>query len=324
MINNKVFKHKCLNPIPLKVYFKRDFNIPNYSDIEGSSDYEKFLDIENKKEGNILAPCGKCYICLKNRVSEWFIRLLTEYQTNYNGTFMLFVTLTYNNENLGDKSLDYRDIQLFMKRLRKYYKDYKIKFMCVGEYGFKSFRKHWHLILLGFEDLEPHYKYHIQSLWNKGFAVTKVCDENTVFYLLKYSFKQRKYPRKWYIENGYTPPLFRVSQSFGKDFALNNKDTIIRDGYLSYLGFYYKVPRYFTKLFRKLNLIDGWELMNNTLNSLKDYIISCLKYYNIGDFDIGNLSFSSLKNFVSLIHDNFNEKDYDLFHKFYLDFKEAV
>lgn len=46
--------------------------------------------------------------------------------------------------------LYYRDIQLFLKRIRKYiYKYYgeKIRFYVIGEYGTKSVRPHWHLLL---------------------------------------------------------------------------------------------------------------------------------------------------------------------------------
>lgn len=46
--------------------------------------------------------------------------------------------------------LYYRDIQLFLKRIRKHiYKYYgeKIRFYIIGEYGTKSLRPHWHLLL---------------------------------------------------------------------------------------------------------------------------------------------------------------------------------
>lgn len=46
--------------------------------------------------------------------------------------------------------LYYRDIQLFLKRLRKYINKYygeKIRFYVIGEYGTKSLRPHWHCLL---------------------------------------------------------------------------------------------------------------------------------------------------------------------------------
>lgn len=46
--------------------------------------------------------------------------------------------------------LYYRDIQLFLKRLRKYINKYygeKIRFYIIGEYGTKSLRPHWHCLL---------------------------------------------------------------------------------------------------------------------------------------------------------------------------------
>lgn len=43
------------------------------------------------------------------------------------------------------------DLQLFLKRLRKYYGKVKLRFHAVGEYGPKHFRPHYHL-LLWFED----------------------------------------------------------------------------------------------------------------------------------------------------------------------------
>lgn len=46
--------------------------------------------------------------------------------------------------------LYYRDIQLFLKRLRKHifkYYEEKIRFYIIGEYGTKSLRPHWHCLL---------------------------------------------------------------------------------------------------------------------------------------------------------------------------------
>ena len=45
-----------------------------------------------------------------------------------------------------------RDLDLFLKRLRSYYPDEKIRYYAVSEYGPTSFRPHWHLLL--FSDSE--------------------------------------------------------------------------------------------------------------------------------------------------------------------------
>lgn len=40
-----------------------------------------------------------------------------------------------------------RDLDLFLKRLRSYYPDEKLRYYAVSEYGPKTFRPHWHLLL---------------------------------------------------------------------------------------------------------------------------------------------------------------------------------
>ena len=40
-----------------------------------------------------------------------------------------------------------RDLDLFLKRLRSYYPDEKLRYYAVSEYGPQSFRPHWHLLL---------------------------------------------------------------------------------------------------------------------------------------------------------------------------------
>lgn len=63
-----------------------------------------------------------------------------------------FITLTYNDENLGSPSLEYRDFQLFCKRLRRKMGPFRF-YMC-GEYGETFRRPHFHACLFGlfFED----------------------------------------------------------------------------------------------------------------------------------------------------------------------------
>lgn len=45
-----------------------------------------------------------------------------------------------------------RDLDLFLKRLRSYYPDEKLRYYAVSEYGPASFRPHWHLLLFSNSD----------------------------------------------------------------------------------------------------------------------------------------------------------------------------
>lgn len=71
----------------------------------------------------------------------------------------VYVTLTYRDETLPPhRSLDYRDFQLFLKRVRKRFQPFRF-YMC-GEYGEQEQRPHYHACLFGltFPDLKHHHK----------------------------------------------------------------------------------------------------------------------------------------------------------------------
>lgn len=60
-----------------------------------------------------------------------------------------FITLTYDEghvKRIGDRmSLRFRDIQLYIKRLRK--AKHYVKYVAVGEYGTETLRPHYHLLI---------------------------------------------------------------------------------------------------------------------------------------------------------------------------------
>lgn len=65
-----------------------------------------------------------------------------------------FVTLTYTDKTLpltthGLPTLNPRDLQLWLKRLRKAMSPFRLRFYAVGEYGGKTERPHYHAILFG-------------------------------------------------------------------------------------------------------------------------------------------------------------------------------
>lgn len=97
----------------------------------------------------IYVPCGHCESCCYNKQSDWSTRLEFE-SKSYPKKSVLFVGLSYNDEHLPEYgSLCKRDIQLFMKRLRKHIFPRKCRFFAAGEYGEQKDRPHYHFILFG-------------------------------------------------------------------------------------------------------------------------------------------------------------------------------
>lgn len=112
-------------------------------------------------------PCGHCDLCLKSKVDAYFIRCYFEYlhtSIALRGS-VYFITLTYANELLPmvKPSNHYepvscfskRDVQLFLKRLRKVFSPLGIsfKYFIVTEFGGEFGRPHYHGLLY-FDHLE--------------------------------------------------------------------------------------------------------------------------------------------------------------------------
>ena len=99
--------------------------------------------------GDVELPCGQCIGCRLERSRQWAMRCLHEsslYDSN------AFITLTYDDAHFPPGgSLVYSDFQKFMKRLRKMFPDYRIRFYMGGEYGETTARPHYHACLFGFD-----------------------------------------------------------------------------------------------------------------------------------------------------------------------------
>lgn len=150
--------------------------------------------IKNKSthQGNVV-PCGKCAACVKRRISAWSFRLMQEEKVS---TSAHFITLTYDTTHVpitqnGFMSISKRHVQLFLKRLRKAHSGSQasgIKYYCVGEYGGKTKRPHYHVLLFNC-DIE-----HVEPSWKWGQVhYGNVCGAS-VGYTLKYMSKPSKIP----------------------------------------------------------------------------------------------------------------------------------
>lgn len=121
-------------------------------------------------------PCGKCVICTEKKANEWVSRAMAESQMSINIPY--FVTLTYNDLFLPSNGVRKRAVQLFLKRLRINISrlvgaSLNIRFFLCSEYGSKTKRPHYHLLLWNIPNLDPHREVHndmlqdvIQKSWS--------------------------------------------------------------------------------------------------------------------------------------------------------------
>lgn len=142
-------------------------------------------------------PCGQCVGCRLERSRQWAVRCIHEAQLHSHNCF---VTLTYNDANLCESgSLDYRDFQLFMKRLRKV--KGRVRFFMCGEYGDLNSRPHFHACLFGvrFEDQKVfrtvgetclYTSESLSKLWPFGFCTIGQVNFETAAYVARYVMKK--------------------------------------------------------------------------------------------------------------------------------------
>lgn len=199
-------------------------------------------------------PCGKCMACRISKRREWSMRLLHELDY-HNGS--MFLTLTYKDDKLPDnRSLRKRDLQLFLKRLRKLLGERRIKYFACGEYGEKTQRPHYHLILFGVS-LNDTDKQCVKLSWPySDWTVKEICqgafglvEPFSVAYVAGYIDK--KYTGDMADEeytNKNREPVFKLSShGLGLRFAEDNKDQIVQQQKITVRGISHSIPRYYLK-----------------------------------------------------------------------------
>ena len=222
-------------------------------------------------------PCGKCIECRLAYSRQWAERMMLEaqqYVDNY------FVTLTYADQYLHWSSdgfyntLDKKDVQDFMKRLRRHFEPDKIRFYAAGEYGDRTKRPHYHLILfnLHLDDLEvigysgkyPLYNSAVLSkIWPFGHVVISPISWDTCAYTARYVVKKQKgYNKYFYEELGIEPEFCLMSRRPGiaRQYFDDNYQKIYETDEIIYGtqdgGHKIKPPRYFDKCLE--NIDETW------------------------------------------------------------------
>lgn len=196
----------CYNPMKAFVLGKNPETGRNIIKVVSRSyDGNEYSDAGTQQ---ISIPCGKCIGCRLDYSRTWADRMIAESMYHKDN---IFLTLTYDDENLpacreGSEihPLVKRDIQLFMKSLRKKLYPAKCRFFAAGEYGSINMRPHYHLILFNckLEDLkllrfnelnQPYFVSEtIDKLWNKGFHIITEVNWDTCAYVARYVVKKQK------------------------------------------------------------------------------------------------------------------------------------
>lgn len=185
-------------------------------------------------------PCGQCSGCRMDYAKQWANRLMLELESYKNDLGSAhFITLTIDDSHIdstgyervhkrGDlpdlhvlrpftdpntglvrgwsHSISKHDLQLFMKRLRRSRPNDKIRFFACGEYGDKSLRPHYHIIVFGLHfdenDLEFYKRTKINDklynskllakIWPYGYNVVAQVTWESCCYVARYMMKKQK------------------------------------------------------------------------------------------------------------------------------------
>lgn len=171
----------------------------------------------------ISVPCGKCIGCKLEHSRQWAVRCMHEKRLHQDSSFL---TLTYSPRNLPPGgTLVKRDLQLFMKRLRKQFGT-GVRFFACGEYGEKSLRPHYHVLLLNkdFADkrlLSTGSEYNLYAskllsqLWTQGSHAIGDVNFESAAYVARYCTKKITGPKAASHYGGREPEFLVMSRRPG-------------------------------------------------------------------------------------------------------------
>lgn len=203
-------------------------------------------------------PCGKCIGCRLAHSRAWAVRCVHESTLHDRNCFL---TLTFDDDHLPDDlSVHVRDVQLFLKRLRKSLGDIKVRFFACGEYGEKNARPHYHLIIFGYDFADdrvllrktpygPLYiSDHLFRLWPFGFHTIGNVTFKSCAYVARYVTKKvyGKDASAYYA--GRTPEFITMSRKPGiaHDWIIKYADDVYNyDKVVMPDGMILRPPRYY-------------------------------------------------------------------------------
>lgn len=215
---------------------------------KGHSAYdEKFAG----KGYHFMVPCGRCAFCAVQKRSDWALRLHYEAKKHIGSRF---VTLTYADAHLvwkdGKSQLSKSHLQEFFREYRR--DGYKMRYYAVGEYGSKTFRPHYHILMFGDIDEER-----VRKKWPYGHVHVGHITTASVMYCLGYVCNSKAAGMKHHRE----PPFTLMSRRPGLGANYLTKEMIAwhQSGLKNYAVLDNQkrhLPRYYKeKIFSKIDLV---------------------------------------------------------------------
>lgn len=195
----------------------------------------------------------------------------------------IFVTLTYDGKFHYPQaySLEKAHLQKFIKRLRKALGEVRIRYFAAGEYGEKTKRPHYHIIIFGIGfsekqiimDCWPYTDWNVNSIREKAFGMA---ERQSIQYVAKYIEKQLN-GKLGEVEYKYKEPPFKLqSQGLGKIWAEENAEQYESEGFITINGHKVAIPRYYVNR----TGIDMKKAKEFAKNNECDYIESITGVYS--------------------------------------------
>ena len=235
-------------------------------------------------------PCGRCPECARDYYTQWATRGSRELSR---WDHSIFITLTYDDEHLPpNNSLDKREVQLFIKKVKKYFgstKENPIRQTYCGEYGEHTKRPHYHVILYNciFPDRKKHYvssgghqvyqSETLSRLWGNGFAEFGIATPGSIAYLYKYILKKKTRREK---QNPLLIERDGITYEVAHEFIESSRNPGIgahlrgskslHKGYLSVNGVRSKLPKYYLEWLR----VNEPDIFDEITNMRFDFVSS--------------------------------------------------
>lgn len=198
----------------------------------------------------LTVACGQCVACRMNRARMWSLRLMHEEKVHKES---VFVTLTYEDTKLPKRgSLVKRHLVNFLKRLRKAVwkkpSRRRIRFFACGEYGDKSGRPHYHLIVFGLGKADRPV---IEAAWKAGLIHVGTVTADSTNYVASYVMKKQTGPEAQFLYRrlGQLPEFAVMSRrpGIGHSHVVGNAAYIRAHGWCIRKGKKVGLPRFYSE-----------------------------------------------------------------------------